>query len=75
MRSLLALALALGAPAAWADSTPTDISPQVLKIARDVRTAPGRLPQLEVTIDGQKRPLPLRHTNVFAELSGHVARV
>ena len=75
MRTILGLACALAASVAWAQPMPTDISPQVLKIARDVRTAPGRLPQLEVTIDGQKRPLPLRHTQVFAELSAHVARV
>jgi len=73
MRSLLGLALGLCVSAAWAQ--PTHVPPQVLKIARDVHTAPGRLPQLEVTLDGKKVPLPLRHTQVFAELSGEVARV
>ena len=48
---------------------------QVLKIAKDVRTSPGDLPRLEITIDGKTAPLPLRHTQVFAELSTHVAQV
>lgn len=40
-----------------------------------VYTEPGELPQLEVAIDGNKLPLPLEHTHVHAELTGHIGRV
>ena len=36
--------------AATALAAPSDA--QVLKIAKDVRTSPGELPRLEITVDG-----------------------
>ena len=48
---------------------------RVLAAARAVLTDPGDLPRLQVTVDGKKQDLPLKHTNVSAEISGLVARV
>lgn len=77
------LALALALPAffsspALADPEPEPgVLPGAEEIARSVRTAPGRLPQLAYKpVDGKAPlPLPLRETRVFAELVGFVARV
>ncbi|MCB9550643.1 MAG: TonB family protein [Myxococcales bacterium] len=77
------LTLALALPAffaspALADPRPeTEPLPGAEEIARSVRTAPGRLPQLAYKpVDGKAPlPLPLRETRVFAELVGLVAQV
>lgn len=58
-----------------AQADPGVVPAEVLQIAKDVRTAPGELPRLEVTVNGKQAPLPLRETQVFAELSTHVAQV
>ncbi|MCA9540656.1 MAG: hypothetical protein KC620_17275, partial [Myxococcales bacterium] len=50
-------------------------APDVLQIATDVRTAPGRLPLLRVKRGDKEVPLPLQHTKVFAEVTGFVAQV
>ena len=52
-----------------------DVTPEVLKIAQEVKTSPGNLPRLQVTVKGETKPLPLQRTDVFAELSTHVATV
>ena len=49
--------------------------PGVLQIARRVRTDPGELPRLKVKAGDATLDLPLKHTQVFAELTGYVARV
>jgi Ca-activated chloride channel family protein len=40
-----------------------------------VFTEPGEIPRLKVEIDGKKLDLPLKHTNVRAELTGYVGSV
>lgn len=70
----------IGEPAAPVGETPAEMSPEALAAVRAVRTAPGRIPQLMVAVDGagddaKELPLPLEKTRVFAELTGYVARV
>jgi Ca-activated chloride channel family protein len=55
---------------------PVDADPALLAELARVRTEPGALPQLELTLDGGKKlALPLEHTDVRAEVSGFIARV
>ena len=54
---------------------PEAVDPALADDLRRVMTEPGRIPQLEIDVDGEKRALPLEHTHVSAELSGFVARV
>lgn len=67
----------IGAPAAPQGVMPLDLSPADMAAVRAVRTAPGRIPQLMVAVDGETKelPLPLEETRVFAELTGYIARV
>jgi len=63
-------------PAAERDlGQPVAIDAKTLAAIRAVHTEPGELPQLQVAVDGKKLDLPLKHTQVKAELTGHVARV
>ncbi|MBU1429870.1 AgmX/PglI C-terminal domain-containing protein [Myxococcota bacterium] len=48
---------------------------KMLKMAREVKTAPGDLPHLKIELNGKQYPLPLKHTKVLAELVGDLARV
>ncbi len=50
-------------------------APGLLQIARAVRTDPGDLPRLKVKAGDAQLDLPLKHTHVFADLTGYVARV
>lgn len=68
---ILLLCVGFAAHAQWQRATPAH-GPDVLQIARDVRTDPGELPRLKLA-DGTL--LPLTHTAVEAEVSGPVARV
>ncbi len=67
----------LGEPAAPVGEAPVELSADALAGVRAVRTAPGRIPQLMVAVDGEAGalPLPLEHTAVFAELTGYIGRV
>ena len=58
-----------------APEAPVEVDEALRRAALRTLTDPGDLPQLEVTVDGEKRGLPLQHTHVSAEISGHVARV
>ena len=71
-----AAARALGTPAAERTLGEPIAMDEALRVkVGGVRTSPGRIPQLQITIDGKTRDLPLKHTHVDAEVSGHVARV
>ncbi len=65
----------LRAPTPIGDA-PAAIDQAGLAAVRAVRTGPGRLPQLQVAVDGDASlPLPLESTRAFAELTGYIARV
>ena len=66
----------LGTPTAARDfGTPLALASDQEEAVGRVLTDPGQLPLLKIAVDGKTLDLPLRHTQVFAEVSGFVARV